>query len=137
MINKLTGLIFLLFWLPAQALTIEIFTNQQYPIDASGITEHEVDIYNLDLLEHSLSLINQQLKTQSPEQAKTLLHQWLEQDRLNLQQTMKGLIQAQKLGIHYLPAVVFDHKQVIYGQTNLQQAILEYHQWLSYVNTTY
>lgn len=130
MLNRLLGFSCLLWCCLANAITIAVFTTQHYPIDVTKISETNVPIYQLDQLNNGLAAINQQLQSVSREQAKVVIRQALQQEKENVRQAIKGLIQAQTLGIQYLPAIVLDGNTVIYGQTQLKQAMWEYQQWL-------
>lgn len=118
--------------LNAKAISIEIFTDEQYPIDTTAINGIAFQLYSLGQLNNALNNINQQMQKLSREEAKLFAHQWLQQEQTQLQQSITGLTRAQQLGLQYLPAIVWDGRYVIYGQTHLKQALWEYQQWLNH-----
>lgn len=118
--------------LNAKAMSIEIFTDEQHLIDTTGINGIVFQLYSLDQLNDALRNVNQQVQKLSRAEAKLLVHQWLQKEQDQLKQGILGLTKAQQLNLRYLPAIVFDRRYIIYGQTQLKQAIWEYQQWLKH-----
>ena len=51
-----------------------------------------------------------------------------------LENAGSGLVQAMHYGIDRTPAIVFDRQSVIYGVTDIDEAIEQYSQWRDQVN---
>jgi integrating conjugative element protein (TIGR03757 family) len=52
-----------------------------------------------------------------------------EKDRTRMKQAAIGLAKAVQYGVDRYPAMVFDGGAVIYGVTDIHQALLRYRQW--------
>jgi integrating conjugative element protein (TIGR03757 family) len=110
----------------ARALTITIFTDTLHPIDIAGMN---VTYYNINDVQQLVSQLNNRLTSLTRTQARLEAHTFLNQHRVELLNSTEGLARAQQLNITQFPAIVFDNKAVIYGQTKLTQALAEYQQW--------
>lgn len=119
-------------------LMIEVFTTSHYPIrdnsqprapDDSGGHRRRYDIDRIKLLQQALS----QGLSNDPESAKRQVLQRLRSidSTLNqrLENTGNGLAQAMAYGIDRMPAVVFDGQAVVYGVTDIEDALVRYRQW--------
>ena len=117
---------------------IEVFTTSQYPIQESTSLRAPNDSreryrrYHID----RISLLEEQLSQglpNDPLRAKELvLERFQTMDstlRDQLEKAGKGLAQAMTYGIDRLPAVVFDGQAVVYGVTDVDDALVQYHQW--------
>lgn len=120
------------------ALLIEVFTTSQYPIQKTTSLRapndsreryRRYDIDRISLLEEALS----EGLPNDPERAKQLvLTRFQTMDSTlgdQLENAGKGLAQAMTYGIDRLPAVVFEGQAVIYGVTDIDKALVQYHQW--------
>ncbi|MGH8653510.1 MAG: TIGR03757 family integrating conjugative element protein [Gammaproteobacteria bacterium] len=112
--------------LAAEAPRIEIFTTARYPI--SGATP-AVEMYILDepaRIEAELSVSLPQGKDTAAEFARAQVHgAWREEAQL-LTRAYRGLLKAKQYGVLRLPAIVFDGQMVVYGITDLDQALAYY-----------
>ena len=133
------GGFFLLFFhtLPASAEpTIEVFTNEHYPVAGAeslrgrGIA---VELYDLDAPKRWAAKMSQGLPGRR-EQAKAIVDSrfaqiGLEQVKENLKAAYQGLVKASGYGLQRYPAIVFDHgKSVVYGVQDLSRALSIYQQ---------
>lgn len=97
---------------------------------------YDVKLYNLDAPKHLIASLSQNLPV-NPEAAKRTLEQRMQQyGRQALQQQLMAEYQGLSVAIQYqidrYPAVLFDRgKAVVYGVTDLQQALGWYRQWQS------
>jgi integrating conjugative element protein (TIGR03757 family) len=120
------------------AMIIEVFTSAHFPIrgsETSGVRENAlgtVTHYDLDGIDQLQQTLSQALPN-DPGQAKQLVLQRLQSmdAALNhrLENAGSGLVQAMHYGIDRTPAIVFDRQAVIYGVTELDDAIEQYAQW--------
>ena len=117
--------------LPAR---IEVFTNSRYPATNTTTTGVPVQIHDLD----APAGLEEKLSTglpSDPEQAKVMALQRLEAlgaGRLAemVNQAYEGATQAMIYELVKIPAVVFDNgTSVIYGITNIEDAIRHYQTW--------
>ena len=120
------------------ALLIEVFTTSQYPIQESTSVRapnesreryRRYDIDRIRLLEEQLS---QGLPNDSARAKELVLSRFQTMDSTlidQLEKAGKGLAQAVIYNIDRLPAVVFDGQAVIYGVTDIDEALVQYHQW--------
>jgi len=117
---------------------IEVFTTAQYPIQerTAAHAPHEsrghytrYDIDRISLLQQALS----HGLPADPAQAKQRVLQRFQSMDATLDQPLenagKGLAQAMAYGIDRIPAVVFDGRAVIYGVTDIDEALAQYHRW--------
>ena len=119
-------------------MVIEVFTSAHVPIrgsDTSGVRENalgKVTHYNLDGIDQLQQTLSQALPN-DPGQAKQLVLQRLQSMDAALSHRLEnagnGLVQAMHYGIDRTPAIVFDRQAVIYGVTELDDAIEQYTQW--------
>lgn len=111
--------------LAAETPRIEIFTTARYPI--SGATP-AVPIYILDepaRIEAELSASLPQGKDAAEFTRAQVQGAWRDEAQL-LTRAYRGLLKAKQYGVLRLPAIVFDGQMVVYGITDLDQALAEY-----------
>ncbi len=127
--NPGRAMLLLLAWtevlLAAEAPRIEIFTTARYPI--SGATP-AVQIYILDepaRIEAELSASLPQGKDAAEFAQAQVQGAWRNEAQL-LTRAYQGLLKARQYGVLRLPAIVFDGQVVVYGITDLEQALAEY-----------
>ncbi|MGH8646639.1 MAG: TIGR03757 family integrating conjugative element protein [Gammaproteobacteria bacterium] len=128
--NPRWAMLLLLAWaealLAAETPRIEIFTTARYPI--SGATP-AVQIYILDepaRIEAELSAGLPQGKDAAAEFAQAQVQgAWREPAR-HLTLAYRGLLKAKQYDVLRLPAIVFDGQMVVYGITDLEQALAYY-----------
>jgi integrating conjugative element protein (TIGR03757 family) len=108
----------------------EVFTSAQYPI-TTDITPG-VQVYRLDAPARLEGEITARLPS-DPSEAyafaeEALKVQWREQAK-RLTETYQGVLKARQYGLQKLPAIVFDGRAVVYGVTDLEQALGDYRRW--------
>lgn len=117
---------------------VEVFTTSDSQIardaDLLRLTSGAIDlqIYRLDSIQRIETQLSQGL-TADPEQSKTVVlqrfRQLNEDDRARMQRAAIGLAKAVQYGVDRYPAIVFDGGAVIYGVTDIQEALVWYRQW--------
>ncbi len=120
----------------AQPHLIEVFTSSAYPATGrqgqqagTGVAFHYYAIDGIHQLELNLS----QKLPADPIAAKPLALnriEHLDKDTMSrMQQSATGLAKALQYGIDRYPAIVFDGVAVVYGVTDIHQALRHYQQW--------
>lgn len=117
---------------------IEVFTTADFPVipdaDPPQPTSSNIDlqVYEMDGTQRIETQLSQGL-TADPQQAKKVVLQRFQQlnekDRTRMQQAAIGLAKAVQYGVDRYPAMVFDGRAVVYGMTDIHQALLRYRQW--------
>ncbi len=131
--NPGRAMLLLLAWtealLAAEAPRIEIFTTARYPI--SGATP-AVQIYILDepaRIEAELSASLPQDKNAAAEFAQAQVQGAWREPAQHLTLAYQGLLKAKQYGVLRLPAIVFDGTAIVYGVTDLEEALSIYRSW--------
>ncbi len=118
---------------------IEVFTTADLPVTGEAANnrqpdyrEIEVYIYKLDGIQRIEVNLSEGL-TADPEKSKHIVLQRIQQldeiVRTQMQRAAMGLAKAVQYGIDRYPAIVFDGEVVIYGVTNIREALRQYQQW--------
>lgn len=118
---------------------VEVFTTTELPVTSESIlnrqpdsTEMEFHIYELDGIQRIETKLSDGL-TADPEQSKQVVlqrfQQLHEEDRARMQRAAMGLAKAMQYGIDRYPAIVFDGDVVIYGMTDIGEALHRYQAW--------
>lgn len=121
--------------LPSE-VNITVFSTQAYPIQNAQLAHR---LYHLDSVEQWEEQLSQTLSAnpaQAENQAKAFFQHPDSQTKIReLQQAYQGVILGWQMGIRKVPAVLFDSPQlgqaVVYGVTDVQQAITLWEQWIS------
>lgn len=116
--------------LAADTARIEVFTTAGTPI--AGISAPAVRVYTLDapaLIEAEInSELSRDPSTTHRYAQRALKRQWHEAAE-RLTQADRGLLRGSQYGLEKLPAIVFDGRAVVYGITDLDQALGDYQRW--------
>lgn len=118
---------------------VELFISSDMPITGGAVISSApsrptpyLQTYNLDGIERIETQLSEGL-TADPEQSKKLvLHRFQQlngDDYARMQQAAIGLAKAVQYGVDRYPAMVFDGEAVIYGVTDIHQALFQYRQW--------
>ncbi len=105
---------------------IEVFTTTRYPIACSI---RSVQMYILDEpahIEAELSASLPQGKDAAAEFAQAQVQGAWRDEAQRLTRAYQGLLKAKQYGVLRLPAIVFDGQMVVYGITDLDQALAHY-----------
>ena len=118
---------------------VEVFATADSPVN--GVTalntqpayrEIEFHVYELDAIQRIEAKLSKGL-TADPKQSKRVVLQRFQQlqegDRAQLLRTAMGLAKAMQYGVDRYPAIVFDGEVVIYGVTDIREALHRYKQW--------
>lgn len=116
--------------LAADTARIEVFTTAGTPI--AGVSAPPVHLYTLDMPARIEAKIDAALP-RDPSTAhryaqRALKGQWREAAE-RLTQAYRGLLKGSQYGLEKLPAIVFDGRAVVYGITDLDQALGDYRRW--------
>ena len=107
--------------LAADTARIEVFTTAGNPI--AGVSAPAVRVYTLD----APALIEAEINSELPRDPGTA-HRYAQRAlKGQWREAAERLTQA--YGLEKLPAIVFDGRAVIYGITNLDQALGDYQRW--------
>jgi len=109
---------------------IEVFTTAGAPI--AGVSAPAVHVYALD----TPALIEAEINAALPRDPSTahryaqraLKGQWREAAE-RLTQAYRGVLKGHQYGLEKLPAIVFDGQAVVYGVTDLDEALGDYRRW--------
>ena len=114
---------------------VDVFTNDSYVITGADTLRQQhipLTIRNVDDVKRLEQTFSQQLPAdpaEAKQRAKTLLNQQSSWTR-EIGAAWAAILQAQKWELTQLPAMVFDNGQsVIYGQTDLQAALIQWSTW--------
>jgi len=118
---------------------IEVFTTTVLPVTGEAAInrqpdyrEIELHVYELDGIQRIEAKLSKGL-TADPEQSKRVVlqrfQQLHEEDRAQMQRAAMGLAKAMQYGIDRYPAIVFDGEVVVYGVTDIREALHRYQQW--------
>jgi len=121
----------------AEQPIIEVITSDAYPV--SGIQSVQrlgfsVNVYNLDDGKRLVADLGRHLPNNQDAAKKALEKRFKKMGDVAVKQQFMKAYQAVTLGTQYglsrYPAVVFNHgESVVYGETNLIQALRLYQQW--------
>jgi integrating conjugative element protein (TIGR03757 family) len=118
---------------------IEVFTATDRPVSASTIDRLtgqainiELQVYRIDGIQQLEAALSRHLSS-DPAVAKRValdrIQQLDNQSTTRLRNAAIGLTKALQYGIDRYPAIVFDGQCVVYGVTDLGQALHRYHLW--------
>lgn len=105
-----------------QAVNVRVFTDQRHPVDAPK----GVPVIHLDATAKIEAELASELPA-DPQRAAAIVRQRLNEGRtdsqVHLASAYQGVIDAWKLGITHIPAVVVDGHYVVYGDTDVTRAM--------------
>lgn len=118
---------------------IEVFTTTDFPVTNEATINRQttyresvLHVYKLDGIQRIEAKLSKGL-TADPDQSKRIVLQRIQQldeaARAWMQRTAMGLAKAVQYGIDRYPAIVFDGEVVIYGVTDIREALRQYQQW--------
>ena len=117
---------------------IEVFTTSQYPIQentarrAPNESRGHYTRYDIDSISRLQQELSHGLPNDPPRAKQRVLLRFQAMDSTLIQQLEnagKGLAHALAYGIDRIPAVVFDGQAVIYGVTDIDEALAQYNLW--------
>jgi integrating conjugative element protein (TIGR03757 family) len=116
-------------------LSIEVFTTSERPVvgaDYQRLGSATVATYAVNGLERFQSALSEGLPT-DPEAAKAeAIYRIQQLDDVRMEPVKNatiGLVKALQYGVNRYPAIVFDERAVVYGVTNLVEALDRYQAW--------
>lgn len=121
--QRLTALTLLLVTGSATATEVWVISDSQHPVTGTRTPDRIIELDAPQGLEAQLSA----RLPRDPQQATDLAQQRLAQvdqtEQQRLQHAYQGVVDAWTLGITRLPAVVVDRRYVVYGTSDLDQAL--------------
>ena len=117
---------------------IEIFTSAESPINNSNIQRSskgagvEFTRYEIDRISRFQSELSAGLPKDAAQAKQLVLARFKLMDAVvsqQLENSGKGLAKAVHYGVDRYPAIVFDGRAVVYGVTDVEEAIKRYTQW--------
>ena len=113
---------------PAGVLTVEVFANSAMLVtpEPSASLPYQLKVYRLDAMRNIEAAINQQLP-----QTEAEAQQWIAANEARIRRQVQpqvesaaqGLTLAANYRLSRIPAIVINRKTVVYGITDVQQAL--------------
>lgn len=110
-------------------LSIEVFTDAQHPVDAYG--HARVQVYPVDATSRFVTRMNSSLAHEKGQTEAVARTAWRRGQRHAgaLAACLEGLRRARRYGVERVPAMVFDARAIVYGMTDIGQALAIYQHW--------
>jgi len=145
MFRSLAAVVGLFVFVTADARSAETPTRLEVFVTADTRMSEEADIesptidgridvqfYEIDAIRHVESELSKDL-VPDPEQSRRIVLRRIQQlpdtDRARMQSAATGLAKSLYYGIDRYPAIVLDREFVIYGVTDIREALHRYQQW--------
>lgn len=124
---------------PQQALLVEVFSTSDQVVQRDPMAGRDdahqrlnVHVYELDGIRCFEAQLSSKLPS-NPTRAKQVAIQRIQaldaHTKAAVQNAAVGLAKAMQYGIDRYPAIVFDGKVVVYGVTDISEALHRYRQW--------
>ena len=116
-------------------IQIEVLTTNAFPMTLAGLQEApqiQVQVAHIDAIERVEQKLSQRLPPDpAAAQAQALqnIGALTEQDGAHLRQAAGGLALANEFGVEWVPAIVLNREAVVYGVTNVADALGRYLAW--------
>ncbi len=110
---------------------VEVFTTSDLPI-FSDLKANRVELYEIDGIKRFEAQLSRGLPSEGDAARRQAIERVAQVDERRMQQVQRsatGLSKAMQYGIDRYPAVVFDEEAVVYGVTDLAEALHRYRQW--------
>jgi integrating conjugative element protein (TIGR03757 family) len=121
------------------ALIVEVFTTREQGVQSGSHTDTlhpdpdiDLQVYLLDGIQQFESVLSKELPTDIKQAKQIALQRFQHLDEkllASIHQAAIGLTKAIQFGIDRYPAIVFDNQAVVFGITDLEQALSLYRQW--------
>ena len=120
-----------------EPVRVKVFTAQDLPMqpvrrgDAVSVPMM-IEIYEIDGIERFGAILSEQLPTDWSAARRAALKRVSQVDALRIEEAQRaavGLVRAAEYGIDRYPAIVFDSHAVVYGVTDLREALRHYRVW--------
>ncbi len=116
---------------------VEVFAGHDRPMQAgrgadSPSVSIDLEVYALDGIERFEAILSEQLPTDPNAARQAAMARIPPRDSAEVKQverTAVGLVRAAEYGIDRYPAIVFDGHAVVYGVTDLREALRHYRVW--------
>jgi integrating conjugative element protein (TIGR03757 family) len=107
----------------AAAAEVWVITDSQHPVSWTQIPDRVIELDAPQRLEAQLSARLPTDTQQAADLARQRLTQGGQDWQQRLQYAYQGVVDAWRLGIVTIPAVVVDRRYVVYGESDLDQAV--------------
>ncbi len=117
--------------LAGEHATVEVFTARDLPIIVD-VKADRVDVYEIDGIERFEAELSRGLPANDDVARHSALErigQLKEVQLQRVQRAARGLSKAMQYGIDRYPAIVLDGQAVVYGVTDIDEALHRYRQW--------
>ncbi|MCG8026005.1 MAG: TIGR03757 family integrating conjugative element protein [Candidatus Thiodiazotropha endolucinida] len=118
---------------------VEVFTTKEQRVRSDSHVKFlnpdqgiDLQVYHLDGIQQFESALSKQLSNDFKKAKQTALQRLQQLDEKlmeSMQQAAVGLTKAMQYGLDRYPAIVFDSQTVVFGITDLEQALRLYRQW--------
>ncbi len=111
--------------------TVEVFTATGLPVD-TGFKAGRVEVYEIDGIERFEAELSRGLPADvdaAEQMAQESIGQLNEGQLRRVRRAARGLAKAMQYGIDRYPAIVLDGQAVMYGVTDLTEALDRYRRW--------
>ncbi len=122
-----------------EPVRVEVFTAQDLPTQpvrrgdaVLASAPMMIEVYSLDGIERFEAILSEQLPTDPNAARRAALKRASQVDAERIEETQRaavGLVRAAEYGIDRYPAIVFDGQAVLYGVTDLGEALRHYRMW--------
>ncbi len=121
----------------SEPIRVEVFTAQDLPIKplrrgGAASAKITTEVYEIDGIARLEAIVSEQLPTEANAARRVALKRLSQAAALRIeevQQAAIGLVRAAEYGIDRFPAMVFDGQAVVYGVTDIGEALHRYRHW--------
>lgn len=116
---------------------VEVFAGHDRPMQAgrgadSPSVSIDLEVYALDGIERFEAILSDRLPTDRNAARRAALKRVGQMDALRVEEAQRatlGLLKAAEYGVDRYPAIVFDGQTVVYGVTDIGEALRHYRMW--------
>lgn len=118
-----------------EPVRVDVFTAQDLPVQAAGrdgVPSTMIEVYEIDGIARLESILSENLPTDENAARRAAMARIPPPDGAEVDQVARaavGLVRADEYGIDRYPAIVFDGHAVVYGVTDLGEALRHYRVW--------
>ena len=121
----------------SEPIRVEVFTAQDLPIQplrrgGAASAKITTEVYEIDGIARLEAIVSEQLPTEANAARRVALQRVSQADAVRIEQAQRaavGLVRAAEYGIDRFPAMVFDGQAVVYGVTDIEEALHRYRLW--------
>ncbi|NWD49975.1 TIGR03757 family integrating conjugative element protein [Pseudomonas gingeri] len=121
----LLGALALLALAPGCFASTWVITDSAHPVEVPA----DVRLIHLDRLDHLEVALSQGLPSDPGEAQAAFQETMTAESRADINRAHQDIVDAWSLGVTRIPAVVVDHRYVVYGDPNLERALAKIEQF--------